>query len=124
MRSIAGFLPSLSRHTGTKKCGCKRCEQAPWSSWQNRSTTKFCSIVFERLWRVDPDTEECTRAQGGSLWELSKDLDPVTRTVIRADSSKSSVVVLLWKLCWNKSNGSRRRIPRFLSREKLAPESN
>src|SRR6267378_4759703 len=113
MLSIAGFRPSSSRHTETKKCGCRRCEPAPWSSWQNRSTMKSCSRVFERLWRVDPDTEVCTRAQGGLLWELLKDLGSVTRTVIRADSSKSSVAVQLWKLCWNKSNGSRQRIPRF-----------
>src|SRR6266478_7413441 len=124
MRSIAGCRASLSRQTETKKCGCSRCEQSPWSSWQNRSITKFCSRVFERLWRIDPDTEECTRAQGGPLWELSKDLGPVTRTVIRVDLNKSSVAALLWKRCWNKSNGSRLPIPPFLSREKLAPERN
>src|SRR5712671_6567433 len=38
----------------TKKCECRRCEQARWSLWQNRSTTKHCSRVFGRLWKVEP----------------------------------------------------------------------
>src|ERR1700716_2382657 len=123
MLSIAGFRPSSSRHTETKKCGCRRCEQAPWSAWQNRSTTKSCSRAFEQLWRVDPDTEVCTRAQGGLLWELLRDLGTVTRTrtVVHADSSKSSVTVLRWKRCWNRWNELRLPIPPCLSREKPAP---
>src|SRR6266851_5643921 len=43
----------------TKKCGCRRCEQAQWSSWQNRSTTKPCLRVFERHWRVEAVMEAC-----------------------------------------------------------------
>src|SRR5271169_579168 len=61
MLSVAGFRPSSSRHTAMQKCGCKRCAQAQWSSWQNRSTMKLCLRVFERPWKVDLDQE---RARG------------------------------------------------------------
>ena len=39
---------------GDEKCGCKRCEQALWSSWQNRSMMKRCSRVCARLWKAKP----------------------------------------------------------------------
>src|SRR5271163_4129876 len=38
----------------TKKCGCRLGEKAPWSFYQNRSTTKFCSMEFEPLWKAKP----------------------------------------------------------------------
>jgi len=58
----------------TKKCGCKRCERALWSSWQNRSMTKRCSRVCERLWKAKATSRNGHRiAQGGFQWELLQD---------------------------------------------------
>src|SRR5882757_375195 len=53
MPTVAGFRSSSSRHTATKRCGCRHCERAQWSSWRNRSMTKHCSRVFEPLWQVE-----------------------------------------------------------------------
>src|ERR1700732_946867 len=47
--NVARFRSSSSRHMATQKCGCRHYGQVRWSSWQSRSTTKFCSTVFARL---------------------------------------------------------------------------
>ena len=67
MLNIAAFRPSSSRHTAMQKCGCKRCAQAQWSSWQNRSTMKLCLRVFERPWKVDLDQERACGAMRFSV---------------------------------------------------------
>ena len=45
--------------------------------------------------------------RGGSLWQLSEYCGLVIKILTRADSSRSSAIVLLWKRCLNKSNASR-----------------
>src|ERR1051325_1605303 len=54
MPNAARFQLSLSRRMVTKKCGCRRCGQARWNLWQNRSMTKRYSRVSAPHWRVDP----------------------------------------------------------------------
>src|SRR5258708_319062 len=109
----------------TKKCECKRCAQALWSSWQNRSTTKHWSKVCGRLWKAKPQVElGISVAQGGLLWQLLQDSDPPTKTLFRAHSSRSYVAVPLWSRYSNKSSASPLRITPFLFREKQAPGRN
>ena len=42
---------------GDAKMRMQAMRAAQWSSWQNRSTMKHCSRVFERRWRAKPDKE-------------------------------------------------------------------
>src|SRR5258708_3682933 len=85
---------------------------------------KRCSEVFEQHWTVKLVNEVCVRAPGGSVWQLSKDSDTVSRFRRSVDSSRSSATVPPLKRCSNKLSGLRLRMQPFLSREKRVPARN
>src|SRR5882672_9685065 len=94
MPNAARFQLSLSRRMATKKCGCKRCEQAPWSSWQNPSMTKRCSEVFvgavATLGSVDQDRSPRRFEQ---IIGNSPALESVLEQVERVAPTDSTVLV-------------------------------
>src|SRR5260370_37353441 len=97
-----------------------RCSGVYGKALQRRSIARECSGGSGKLSLLI----EARSAQGGPSWELSQHSGPPIRAVFSADSSRSSVTVLLWNRCSNRSSRSRLRIPPFLSREKQPPASS